>query len=145
MTGILAVRYGASISEEDVTKTSKNIDPDGATIRRKKVIRRMCHIIGPGCIYYIARNDKLERCGVFPFTGALIDSVVRSCGRLYQHIFPLLVGNFYLSYIQQPKIVIKLSRITAGTENVYHQDLQVYFIGEEGSFYARNQRIEAFW
>ena len=37
----------------------------------------------------------------------------------------------------------------AGTENIYCQDLQVYFTVEEESFlYAsstRNQRIEAFW
>ena len=62
---------------------------------------------------------------------------------------PLLVGNLYLNCIKQYKIVPKLLRMDAGTENIYCQDLQVYFTGEEESFlYAsstKNQRIEAFW
>ena len=62
---------------------------------------------------------------------------------------PLLVGNLYLNWIKQYKIVPKLLRMDAGTENIYCQDLQVYFTGEEESVsYAsstRNQRIEAFW
>ena len=40
MTEILVVKYGVSISKEDVRKTLKDIDPDEVTIRRNKVIRR---------------------------------------------------------------------------------------------------------
>ena len=84
MTEILAVRYGVSISKEDVRKTLKNIGLDGVTIRRNKVIRRrICHTIGPDYIYHIDGNDKLKRWG-FSYMGALTDSVVRSCGWFYQ-------------------------------------------------------------
>ena len=77
MTEILAVRYGVSISKEDVRKTLKSIDPDGVTIRRNKVIRRrIYHTIGSGYIYHIDGNDKLK-CWVFPYMGALTDSAVR--------------------------------------------------------------------
>ena len=82
---------------------------------------------------------------------ALTDSVVRSCGLIVSttNNDPLLAGNLYLNCIKQYKIVLKLLRMDARTENIYCQDLQVYFTGEEESFlYAsstRNQRIEAFW
>ena len=52
MTEILVVRYGVSISKEDVRKTLKNIDPEGVPIRWNKVIRRrIYHPIKPGYIY----------------------------------------------------------------------------------------------
>ena len=41
MIEILAVRYGVSISKKDIRKTLTNIDPEGVTIRRNKVIRRI--------------------------------------------------------------------------------------------------------
>ena len=150
MTEILAVRYGVSISTEDVSKTSKNIDPDGVTIRKNKVIRRrIYHIIGPGYIYQINGNDKLKRLG-FPIHGC-IDRFSRKVWLVVSttNNDTLLVGNLYLNCIKQYKIVPKLLRMDAGTENIYCQDLQVYFTGEEESVsYAsstRNQRIEAFW
>ena len=151
MTEILAVRYGVSISKEDVRKTLKNIGLDGVTMRKNKVIRRrICHTIGPGYSYHIDGNDKLKRWG-FPIHGC-IDGLSRKVMWLVLSTTnndPLLVGNLYLNCIKQYKIVPKLLRMDAGTENIYCQDLQVYFTGEEESFlYAsstRNQRIEAFW
>ena len=60
MTEILAVRYGVSISKEDVRKSLKNSDPEGVAIRRNKVIRRgLYYTIGPG--YHVGGNDKLKR------------------------------------------------------------------------------------
>ena len=67
MTEILAIRYGVSFSKEDARKTLKNIDPEGVTIRRNKVVRRRYYTIGPGYIYHIDGNDKLKRWG-FPHT-----------------------------------------------------------------------------
>ena len=151
MTELLAVRYGVSISKEDVRKTLKSIDPDGVTIRRNKVIRRrIYHTIGPGYIYHIDGNDKLKRWG-FPIHRC-IDGLSRKVMWLVLSTTnndPLLVGNLYLNCIKQYKIVPKLLRMDAGTENIYCQGLQFYFTGEEESFlYASsssNQRIEAFW
>ena len=60
MTEILAVRYGVSISKEDVRKSLKNSDPEGVEIRRNKVIRRgIYYTTWPG--YHIGGNDKLKR------------------------------------------------------------------------------------
>ena len=71
MTEILAVRYGVSISKEDVRKTLKNIGLDGVKMRKNKVIRRrICHTIGPGYSYHIDGNDKLKRWG-FPIHGCI--------------------------------------------------------------------------
>ena len=53
MTELLAVRYDIRLSKKDVRKTLKNIDLDEVTIRRNKVIRRICHTTGPGYIYHI--------------------------------------------------------------------------------------------
>ena len=71
MTEILALRYGVSTFKEDVRKTLKNMDLEGVTIRRNKVIRRrIYHTIGPGYIYHIDGNDNLKRWG-FPIHGCI--------------------------------------------------------------------------
>ena len=63
MTEILAVRYGVSIFKEDVRKFFKNVDPDGVTIRRNKVIRRILYetIGGPGYIYRVEETHLPHR------------------------------------------------------------------------------------
>ena len=71
MTEILALRYGVSTFKEDVRKTLKNMDLEGVTIRRNKVIRRrIYHTIGLGYIYHIDGNDKLKHWG-FPIHGCI--------------------------------------------------------------------------
>ena len=95
MTVILAVRYGVSISREDVRKNLKNI----------------IH----GCI------DRFSRKVMWLVVSATNND-------------PLIVDNLFLNCIKQYKIVPKLLRMDAGTENIYCQDLQVYFTGEEESF-----------
>ncbi len=62
---------------------------------------------------------------------------------------PLVVANFYLDHIKENGIAPKVVRMDRGTENIYIEDLQVFFTGSQESFlYAtstRNQRIESFW
>lgn len=62
---------------------------------------------------------------------------------------PLVIANFYLDFVNNKKITPKVVRFDRGTENIYIQDLQVFFTNDINSFlYAtstRNQRIEAFW
>ena len=68
MIEILAVRYGVSISKKDIRKTLINIDPEGVTIRRIKVIRR---------IYLKGRNfrgKKFSRILRMAFQSAKINS-----------------------------------------------------------------------
>ena len=103
ITEILAVRYGISVSKEDVRKTFKNMGPDGVTIRRNKLIRRkIYHTVGPGYIYLIHGNAKLKRWG-FPIHGC-IDGFSRKVMWLVVSTTdndPLPVGNLYLNWIKQ--------------------------------------------
>ena len=106
------------------------------SIRRNKLIRsRIYHTIGPGYIYHIDGEDKLKRWG-FPIHGC-IDRFSRKVMWLVVSTTnndPLIVDNLFLNCVKQYKIVPKLLRMDAGTENIYCQDLQVYFTGEEESF-----------
>ena len=81
------------------TLAVKNIDPDGVTIRREKVIRRkIYHTIGSGYICYIDENDKLKRWG-FPIHGCT-DGFSRKVMWLVVSTTNnnlLLVGNLYLN------------------------------------------------
>lgn len=62
---------------------------------------------------------------------------------------PLIIGNYYLQCISHYKFCPRLLRMDRGRENIYCEDLQVFFAGSTESFlYAnstRNQRIGASW
>ena len=137
MTVILAVRYGVSISKEDVRKNLKNIDPEGVSIRRNKLIRsRMYHTIRPGYIYHIDGEDKLKRLG-FPIHGC-IDRFSRKVMWLVVSTTnndPLIVDNLFLNCIKQYKIVPKLLRMDAGTENIYCQICRFTSLVKKKVFY----------
>ena len=143
MTEILAVRYGISISKEDVRKSFKKTDLDGVMIRMNKVIRRRIYqTIGRSYIYHVDGNDKLKRWdfsihGCFDgFSHKIMWLVVSTTNN-----DPPLVGKLHLNYIKQYTIVPKLIRMNAGTENIYCQDLQVHFTGKEECFlYASSTR-----
>ena len=62
---------------------------------------------------------------------------------------PVVVGNFFISCVKRHGVAPRLLRMDRGNENIYCEDLQVFFTGKNDSFlYAastRNQRIESFW
>ena len=61
MTESLSVKYGINISKEDVRKALKEVDPIGVDRRRSRVIKRRIYASdGPGHIYHIDGNDKLN-------------------------------------------------------------------------------------
>ena len=117
---------------------------------RNVIKRRIYETNGANDVLHIDGNDKLKKWG-FCIHGA-VDGFSRKIIWLKvatTNNDPLVVANYYLDHVKIVKIVPKLVRMDRGSENIYVEDLQVFFTGNSGSFqYAtsnRNQRIEAFW
>ena len=147
----IALRYGVIVAKERVRCMLKRLDPEGVSDRSKNVIkRRVYETLGPNDVYHIDGNDKLKKWGlcihgcVDGFSRKLLWLKVATTNN-----DPLVIANYYLEHIKTYKIVPNLIRVDRGTENVFCDDLQVFFTGVADSVqYAtstRNQRIEAFW
>ena len=151
MTEILSVKYKINVSRESVRKTLLRVDPDGVAVRQRRLIKRRVYITdGPGDIYHIDGNDKLKRWG-FAIHGA-VDGFSRKVMWLVVSTTnndPLVIGNLFLSCVKRHRVAPITLRMDCGNENIYCEDLQVFFTGSERSYmYAkstRNQRIESFW
>ena len=151
MTEIISLKYGVNISKEHVRKTLADIDPEGVSMHKKKTIKlRTYETNGPFDVFHIGGNDKLKRFG-FAIHGC-IDGFSRKLIWLFvssTNNDPLIVANFYLKAITNLERAPNTLRMDLGTENVYCEELQVFFTKNSNSFlYAastRNQRIEAFW
>ena len=105
---------------------------------------------GPGDIYHIDGNDKLKPWG-FCIHGC-VDGFSRKIMWLMvstSNNDPLIIANFFLQCVKKYDFCPRLLRMDKGRENIYCEDLQVFFTGDLDSYlYAdstRNQRIEAFW
>ena len=105
---------------------------------------------GPGDVFHIDGNDKLKRWG-FAIHGC-VDGFSRKIMWLVvatTNNDPLVVANHFLTCIKKHGIVPKNLRMDKGNENIYCQDMQVFFTGNDSSYLytasTRNQRIEAFW
>ena len=151
MSEILNLKYNIQVAKERVRKCLKDVDPEGVEERSKHVIkRRIYETKGPNDVYHIDGNDKLKKWGfcihgcVDGFSRKLMWLKVASTNN-----DPLVIANYYLSCVKAYGIAPKLLRMDRGTENIYCEDLQVFFTGNANSFrYAastRNQRIEAYW
>ena len=151
MTEIISLKYGVNISKEHVRKALVDIDPEGVSMRKKKTIKRRTYETnGPFDVFHIDGNDKLKRFG-FAIHGC-IDGFSRKLIWLFVSTTnndPLVVANFYLKAITNLGRAPNTLRMDLGTENVYCEELQVFFTKNSNSFlYAastRNQRIEALW
>ena len=151
MTEMVNLKYGLNISRERTRIILKRVDPLAVMERSRKVInRRIYETNGPNEIYHIDGNDKLKRWG-FCIHGA-VDGFSRKL--LWITVAttnndPLVIANFFLACIRTHGIAPKLLRMDKGTENIFCEDLQVYFTGNINSFRCaastRNQRIEAYW
>ena len=127
------------------------VDPDGVKCRRHRtIVRRIYEVAGPLDVCHMDGNDKLKRFG-FPIHGC-IDGFSRKLLWLTASTTnndPLVIANHYLGCISRLGMVPRLLRMDLGTENVYCEELQVFFIKKSDSFlYAastHNQRIETFW
>eukprot|EP00794_Sanderia_malayensis_P002664 gene2664-3081_t len=123
MSEIVNLRYSTRISKESVRKALKEVDPDGVEERRGRVLKRKIYETnGPNDVYHIDGNDKFKQWGFY---------------------IPVGVDGF------SQKFAPRQIRMDFGTENIYCEDLQVFFTNDADSFrYGRstaNQRIEAYW
>ena len=151
MTEIITSKYNLNISKEKVRQALLTVDPDGVEARRNKTIkRRIYEAAGPMDVMHIDGNDKLKRFG-FSVHGA-IDGFSRKLLWLVVSTTnkdPIVIANLYLRCVYVHGTAPNTLRMDLGTENVYCEDLQTFFTGDEDSFlYAgstRNQRIESFW
>lgn len=150
-TDFIMLKYNLKISMEAVRKTLKLIDPSGVEERRNKVIKRRIYgSDGPGDIFHIDGNDKLKKWG-FAIHGC-IDGFSRKIIWLEvstSNNDPVIIAHYFLKAVKNYQICPKLLRMDNGTENIYCQDLQVFFTGSNQSYLCaastRNQRIESFW
>ena len=151
MTEIISLKYGVNISKEHVRKALANIDLEGASMRKKKTIQRKTYETnGPFDVFHIDGNHKLKRFGFV--ISECIDEFCRKLIWLFVSTTnndPLVAANFYLKAITNLGRTPNTLRMDLGTENVYCEELQVFFTKNSNSFLytasTRNQRIEAFW
>ena len=101
-------------------------------------------------MFHIDGKDKQKRVG-FAIHGC-IDGFSRKLIWLFLSTTnndPLVAANFYLKAITNLGRAPNTLRMDLGTENVYCEELQVFFTENSNSFlYAtstRNQGKEAFW
>ena len=151
MTEFVSSKYGINIAKENVRKALLILDPEEVERRKHKVIkRRVYESCGPMYTFQIDGNDKLKRSG-FPIHEC-IDGLSRKLMWLVvstSNNDPLVIANHFLFCIKKHRRVPDVLQMDCGTENIYFEDMQVFFTGSEESFiYAestRNQRIESFW
>ena len=150
MTEFISLKYGANIAKENVKKALLILDPEEVERKKHKVIkRRVYESCGPMNTFHIDGNDKLKRFG-FPIYGC-IDGFSRKLMQLIvltSNNDPLVIANHFLFCIKKHRVPHVL-QMDCRAENIYFEDMQVFFTGSEESFiYAesiRNQRIESFW
>ena len=150
MTGIISFKYGVNISKEHVRKGLVDIDHEGASMRKKKTIKRRTYETnGPFDVFHIDGNDKLKRFGVV--IRECIDGFSRKLIWLFVSTTnndPLVAANFYLRAITNLGRTPNTLRVDLDTENLYCEELEVFFTKNSNSFlYAgstKNQQIEAF-
>ena len=129
MTEIISLKYRVNISKEHVRKALVNIDPEGVSMRKKKTIkRREYKTNGPFDVFHIDENGKLKSFG-FAIHGC-IDGYNRKLIYLFVSTTnndPLVVANFYLKAITNLDRTPNTLRMDLGTENVYCEELLVFF------------------
>lgn len=129
MREIVSMKYNVNLLKESVRQALLIVNLDGVENRRKRTKkRRIYESKGPFDIVHIDRNDKLKRFG-FAIHGA-IDGFSRKL--LWPFLSttnndPLVIANYYLNCIKHYKKAPKTLRMDLGTENIYCEDLQVYF------------------
>ena len=151
MTEIISLKYGVNISKEHVRKGLVDIDPEGVSMRKKKTIKRRTYETNdPFDVFHIDGNYKRKRFS-FVIRGC-IDGFSRKLIWLFVSTTnndPLVTANSYLKAITNLGRAPNRLRMDLGTENVYCEELQVFFTKNSNSFLytasTRNQRIKAFW
>ena len=142
MTECITLKYNIWLSNEGY----KINLPGGCWV----IHRRVYESLGPGHIYHLDGNDKLKRWSlsihgcVDGFSRKILWLVASSTNN-----DPIVIGNCFLQCIKKTKIVHVVLRMEKGRENIFCEDLQLFFTGTDDSYiyvvWTRNQRIESFW
>ena len=138
MTEIISLKYGVNISNEHVRKVLVDIDLEGVSTRKKKTVKRRTYERnGLFDVFHIDRNYKLKRLGF----------VIRECNdgfsrKLFWLFFsttnndPLIAANFCLKAVTNLRRTPHTLRMDLGTENIYCEELQVFFAKNSDSFFV---------
>lgn len=146
------------VTQETVRLLLSEIDPDGLRQRsRHRLIRRVYINRGPNFLIHIDGYDKLTPYG-FPIHGA-VDGYSRRI--LWLQVLPSnenpsYIARLYMDYLKEIRMVPRVVRADAGTENSHIHKIQVAFRsnhndsmkGNKSFSYGRstaNQRIEMLW
>ena len=131
MTEIITLMYRVNISKEHGRKGLVDIDLEGVSMRKKKTIKRKTYETnGPFDIFHIDRNYKLKKFGF------AIRKCIDGFGFLFQpkNNDRLVAAHFYLKAIANLGKTPNTLRMDLGTENVYCEELQVFFTKNSNSF-----------
>lgn len=145
------------VSQEDIRLLLHIVDPRGIAIRRRhRLRRRKYRNPGPNYVWHIDSYDKLKPFGIC-INGA-IDGFSRFMLWLEAHTTnsdPKLIGSYFCKTVGQGMLCPQKIRADRGTENVYVEQMQIFFMHESGDpspenafIYGssnHNQRIEQWW
>jgi len=149
---------GIHTSRDMVMSVLRELDPEGAVLRKKKkLVRRSYFSNGPNDLWHIDGYDKLKPYG-FPIHGC-IDGYSRKMIWLTfvkSNNDPYTVGKLYFDAVEEMGRAPNRVRTDCGTENVFISASQCFLrrdhnddhAGEKAHIYGsshHNQRIEAWW
>ena len=152
----LRCSMGVFVPRDSVMSLLRELDPQGASIRRRKMLKRCCyHSLGANDCWHIDGYDKIKRFD-FPIIGC-IDGFSRKI--LWLEIVnsnndPFVRTSAYLNFNSELEAIPRRIRTDCGTENCVLAAIQCYFrrehtdefAGDKAHIYGSshsNQRIEA--
>ena len=137
MTENLCLKYYVNVAKEDVRKALKPVDPDGVNKWKSKTIMRREYLSsGTGSIYHIDGNNKWKRLKWFCIHGCVNDFsrmllwlVVASSSS-----HRIVNSIYFLRCIKKYGIAPNLLRMDKRQENIYCEDLQLFFRWRKDSY-----------
>ncbi|XP_071146741.1 uncharacterized protein [Mytilus edulis] len=154
----LNIGFGLCVTQSRARLCLRTIDQQGVLNRSRRVLRRRVYYNrGPNYLIHVDGYDKLKPYGI-AIHGAM-DGYSRKLLWLIaspSNNNPRYVGYWYLNWIKQRKMLPRVVRSDAGTENVIMRDLQRSLrhnqndeMSGQNSFLVgrsvANQRIERLW
>ncbi|VDI39125.1 Hypothetical predicted protein [Mytilus galloprovincialis] len=154
----LNIGFGLCVTQSRVRLCLRTIDQQGVLNRSRRVLRRRVYYNrGPNYLIHVDGYDKLKPYGI-AIHGA-IDGYSRKLLWLVaspSNNNPRYVGYWYLNWIKERKMLPRVVRSDAGTENVIMRDLQRSLrhnqndeMSGQNSFLVgrsvANKRIERLW
>lgn len=149
MTEFINVKYNLNITKNKIRLRLREMDPERVGEGWVKVNkRRIYETDGPADIYHLDGNNKLKRwgCAIHGYVDGFSRKVLQ-LNVCVSNSDPIIVANHYLKRIEHQNFCPRILCMDRENENIYCEDLQVFFTGKKESFiYSKssiNQRIEA--